>query len=147
MTKTQPASSLSFTLSLLGRFELTRPRSAVSFPNKKLAGFSLSGLHGTSASNTSKNPQACCGDCTSTCGDNVKRQGFNEAERGLVSQTVRAIEAQATDDLFRNDIGIRGVNAVWLARMRAKISGRDVWMSGQQLVDEGSGNLIPAPAR
>jgi hypothetical protein len=77
----------------------------------------------------------------------VKRQGFNEAERGLVSQTVRAIEAQATDDLFRNDIGLRGVNAVWLARMRAKISGRDVWMSGQQLVDEGSGNLIPAPAQ
>jgi ATP-dependent protease ClpP protease subunit len=85
----------------------------------------------------------------SSARDNVKRQEFSEGERVLVSETVRAIEAQATDDLFRNDIGIRGVNAVWLARMRTKISNRDIWMSAQQLVDEGSGivdSLIPEPA-
>lgn len=72
--------------------------------------------------------------------------GFGEAETALFSQTVKAIETQATDDFFRNDIGIRGV---WLARMREKIPGRDIWMSGQQLVDERSGivdRLIRTPA-
>lgn len=59
-----------------------------------------------------------------------------------------AIETQVTDDMFRNDIGIRGVSKVWLARMREKIPGRDIWMSGQQLVDERSGivdRLIRTP--
>jgi ATP-dependent protease ClpP protease subunit len=67
--------------------------------------------------------------------ENMKRQQFG-AE---AAQTVKAIEAHVTDHFFRNDIGIRGVNSVWLARMREKIQGRDIWMSGQQLVDERSG--------
>ena len=86
----------------------------------------------------------------SSAGENTKRQEFSETERALFSQAVKTIETQVTDDLFRNDIGIHGVNAVWLARMREKISGRDIWMSGQQLVDEGSGivdSLIRTPAR
>lgn len=82
--------------------------------------------------------------------DNIKRKELGEAEKALVSDIVETIETQVTDDLFRNDIGIRGVNGVWLAGMRKKITGRDVWMSGQQLVDEGSGivdGLIRTAAR
>jgi ATP-dependent protease ClpP protease subunit len=77
---------------------------------------------------------------------NLKRPEIGEAERALFSETVKIVEARATDDLFRNDIGIRGVNGVWLARMRKKIQGHDIWMSAQQLVDEGSGivdSLLP----
>jgi ATP-dependent protease ClpP protease subunit len=81
--------------------------------------------------------------------ENIKRQEFSASQEVIFSQAVEAIETQATDDFFRNDIGIRGINMVWLARMREKISGRDVWMSGQQLADEGSGivdHLIRTPA-
>jgi ATP-dependent protease ClpP protease subunit len=90
------------------------------------------------------------GVCASMCVPiflaGTKRMADPEA---LFSRAVKAIETQATDDFFRNDIGIRGINMVWLARMREKISGRDVWMSGQQLADEGSGivdHLIRTPA-
>jgi ClpP protease-like protein len=86
----------------------------------------------------------------SSASKNVKRQEFSPSEKAVFSLTVKAIETQVTDDFFRNDIGIRGVNTVWLATMREKILGRDVWMSGQQLVDEGSGivdRLIRTPAR
>jgi ATP-dependent protease ClpP protease subunit len=55
------------------------------------------------------------------------------------SEYRKVIETLVTDDLYANDIGTHGVNAAWLARMRARIDGRDVWVSGQQLVDEGSG--------
>jgi ATP-dependent protease ClpP protease subunit len=85
----------------------------------------------------------------SSARENMKRQQFSESETALFSQAVKAIETQATDDFFRNDIGIRGVSRVWLARMREKIPGRDIWMSGQQLVDEGSGiidRLVRTPA-
>ena len=81
--------------------------------------------------------------------ENIKRQQFGESETVALSQALKAIEAHVTDDLFRNDIGIRGVNRAWLGRMREKIPGRDVWMSGQQLVNEGSGvidRLLRTPA-
>lgn len=71
--------------------------------------------------------------------ENMKRQELTPSQEAAFSQTVKAIEARVTDDFFRFDIGIRGVNMVWLAGMRQKIPGRDVWISGQQLVDEGSG--------
>lgn len=82
--------------------------------------------------------------------ENNKRQQVSASEEAAFSQTLKAIEMQVTDDFFRNDIGIRGVNTAWLAGMRKKISGRDIWMSGQQLADEGSGivdRLIRAPDR
>ena len=81
--------------------------------------------------------------------ENMKRQEFSETEKAAFSAAFKTIETQATDEFFRSDIGIRGVNVVWLARMREKISGRDIWMSGQQLADEGSGivdRLIRSPA-
>jgi len=89
---------------------------------------------------------------SSSVRENMKRQQLSESETVLLSQAVKAIETQVTDDLFRNDIGIRGVSDVWLARMREKIPGRDIWMSGQQLVDERSGIIdrlirTPAPGR
>jgi ATP-dependent protease ClpP protease subunit len=80
----------------------------------------------------------------------TKRHEFSDSERILVSQVVKSIEGQVTDELFRNDIGIRGVSAAWLDGMRKKISGRDVWISGQQLVDERSGivdSLVRTSAR
>ena len=81
--------------------------------------------------------------------ESIKQKQFSESEAALFPQTVKAIETQVTDDFFRNDIGIRGVSRVWLARMREKIPGRDIWMSGQQLVDERSGiidRLVRTPA-
>jgi ATP-dependent protease ClpP protease subunit len=86
----------------------------------------------------------------SSARENTKRQEISESEKALFSQAVKTIEAQVTDEFFRTDIGIRGVSVGWLARMREKISGRDIWMSGQQLVDEGSGivdSLIRTSAR
>jgi ATP-dependent protease ClpP protease subunit len=82
--------------------------------------------------------------------ENVKRKQLSESEQALLSKFVKTIEAQATDAFFRSDIGIRGVNEAWLGKMREKISGRDVWMSGQQLVDERSGiveRLVRTAAR
>jgi ATP-dependent protease ClpP protease subunit len=82
--------------------------------------------------------------------ENTKRRVLSESEKAFLSETAKTIEARATDAFFRSDIGIRGVNVAWLARMREKISGRDIWMSGQQLVDEGSGivdRLIRTPDR
>jgi ATP-dependent protease ClpP protease subunit len=79
-----------------------------------------------------------------------KRQQIPASEEAAFSETVKAINAQVTDALFRNDIGIRGVNKAWLAMMRKKIPGRDIWVSGQQLADEGSGivdRLVGSPAR
>jgi ATP-dependent protease ClpP protease subunit len=75
----------------------------------------------------------------SNANGSTKPKEYTASEKAIHSQAVKAIANQVTDDLFRSDMGIRGVNTAWLARMRGKISGRDVWMSGQQLVDEGSG--------
>ena len=86
----------------------------------------------------------------SSARDNTTRPELSDSEKAFLSQTVKTIEAHVTDEFFRSDIGIRGVNVKWLAMMREKISGRDIWMSGQQLVDEGSGivdSLIRTPAR
>jgi ATP-dependent protease ClpP protease subunit len=87
---------------------------------------------------------------SSSARDSTKRQELTDSERAFLSRTVKTIEAHVTDEFFRSDIGIRGVNVKWLAMMRQKIAGRDVWMSGQQLVDEGSGivdSLVRTPAR
>jgi ATP-dependent protease ClpP protease subunit len=62
----------------------------------------------------------------------------------------KIIETVATDDLYENDIGTHGVNAAWIAQMRRRIDGRDIWITGQQLVDEGSGivdKLVSTAAR
>jgi ATP-dependent protease ClpP protease subunit len=86
----------------------------------------------------------------SSASGNMKRQELSDSEKALLSQAIKTIETQGTDEFFRSDIGVRGVSVVWLARMREKIAGHDIWMSGQQLVDEGSGildGLIRAPAR
>ncbi|WP_244423283.1 ATP-dependent Clp protease proteolytic subunit [Bradyrhizobium sp. ORS 375] len=79
--------------------------------------------------------------------DDLKRQEISETDKEVLS---RIVKTAVTDDLFRRDIGIRGVSTVWLAGMRKKIAGRDVWMSAQQLIDEGSGivdGLVRASAR
>ena len=81
--------------------------------------------------------------------DDTKRRELSESQRALFKEVVKTLETQATDELFRQDIGIRGVNGVWLAGMRKKIRERDVWMSAQQLMDEGSGivdSLVGPPA-
>ena len=45
----------------------------------------------------------------------------------------------ATDRFYSDDIGGQRVNAQWLAAMRKEVASREVWVSGQHLVDEGSG--------
>jgi len=79
----------------------------------------------------------------------AKPTELSESQKAVFKEVVKTLETQATDELFRQDIGIRGVNGVWLAGMRKKIRGRDVWMSAQQLMDEGSGivdSLVGPPA-
>jgi ATP-dependent protease ClpP protease subunit len=73
-----------------------------------------------------------------------------EADKVAAAKYRKVVETLVTDDLYANDIGTHGVNAAWLARTRAKIEGRDVWVTGQQLVDEGSGivgKLVSTAAR
>jgi len=79
----------------------------------------------------------------------INRQ-LSDDDRGRFKQAVKRFESNATDELFNEDIGIRGVNIAWAEKMRGKIAGRDIWMSGQQLVDEGSGivdRLVRTAAR
>jgi ATP-dependent protease ClpP protease subunit len=86
----------------------------------------------------------------SSSSGNMKRQELSDSEKARLSRAIKTIETRVTDELFRSDIGIRGVSTVWLTRMREKIAGHDIWMSGQQLVDEGSGivdSLIRTPTR
>ena len=56
-----------------------------------------------------------------------------------ISPIRKTIESLATDDLFLRDIATQRVNARWLAMMRTKITHREIWLTGRQLVDEGSG--------
>jgi ATP-dependent protease ClpP protease subunit len=59
---------------------------------------------------------------------------------GAQAEALRKVfETLATDSFYETDLGGQRVNAQWLAGMRGKIVGREVWVSGQQLVDEGSG--------
>ena len=44
-----------------------------------------------------------------------------------------------TNELFEDDFGPRSVDARWLNEMRGKIRGRDVWLTGNQLMQQGSG--------
>lgn len=85
----------------------------------------------------------------SSARETIKREELDKPENGFFREAVKAIESQATDDLFRNDIGPRGVSPVWLAMMRKKIAGRDIWMSAEELMKEGSGivdGLVRTPA-
>ena len=52
---------------------------------------------------------------------------------------IKAAEIEATDDLFGDDMGPRSIDARWLQNMRQKIKGHDVWLTGRQLTDQGSG--------
>lgn len=63
----------------------------------------------------------------------------SKIDREAVAPIRKTIEGLATDDLFLRDIGTQRVDARWLTNMRTKITGRDIWLTGRQLVDEGSG--------
>ena len=81
--------------------------------------------------------------------DDLKRRELSDSDRAAVSQVVKIVETAATDDFYQNDFDIRGVKPAWLAMMRRKITRGDVWMSGQDLVAEGSGvvdSLVRTPA-
>jgi len=71
--------------------------------------------------------------------ENLKRRELNDSERAADAQVVKTIETVITDNFFQNDFDIRGVKPAWLAMMRRKITHGDVWMSGRDLVAEGSG--------
>ena len=80
----------------------------------------------------------------------INRQQSSDDEKARFKQAVKRFESNATDELFNEDIGIRGVNVAWAEKMRGRIAGRDIWMSGQQLMDEGSGivdRLVRTAAR
>ena len=68
---------------------------------------------------------------------------------GAQAEALRKVfESLATDSFYETDIGGQRVNAQWLAAMRTRIVGREVWLSGRQLVEEGSGvvDALVAPA-
>ena len=80
----------------------------------------------------------------------INREKLSDDDKARLKQAVKTFEVSATDELFNEDIGIRGVNVAWTEKMRGKIAGKDIWMSGQQLMDEGSGvvdRLIRTAAR
>ena len=54
-------------------------------------------------------------------------------------QMLKQVLDHATSQLFDDDMGPRSVDAKWLEKMRQQIRGRDVWLTGRQLVDQGSG--------
>ncbi len=51
----------------------------------------------------------------------------------------QALETVITDRMFEEDIGSQRVNPLWLKDMRAKIVGKDIWLTAKQLVDADSG--------
>ena len=82
--------------------------------------------------------------------DKAGIHALSDDDKARFTKAVKEFEADATDELFREDIGIRGVNTAWAEKMRGRIAGRDLWMSGQQLMDEGSGvvdRLVRTAAR
>lgn len=67
---------------------------------------------------------------------------FHEASfksKAVPSQFYRAAVNKVTDRLFDDDIGGRSVDGKWLTGMRERVRGRDVWLTGRQLMDQGSG--------
>jgi len=78
--------------------------------------------------------------------------GSEDGRRTLAVNALarKAIETFVTDVFYESDIGGQRVNARWLREMRARIVGREIWVSAQQLVDEGSGvvdALVPTAAK
>src|SRR5213079_2109028 len=63
----------------------------------------------------------------------------SKIDREAISPVRKTIESLATDDLFQRDIGTQRVDARWLTSMRTKITHREIWLTGRQLVEEGSG--------
>lgn len=60
--------------------------------------------------------------------------------RQLSDPTIRKLAVNHfTNELFDDDFGPRSVDARWLKEMRRKIRGRDVWLTGTQLMQQGSG--------
>ena len=60
--------------------------------------------------------------------------------RQLANPEVRRMAVNHfTNELFDDDLGPRSVDAAWLKAIRTKIRGRDVWLTGQQLMQQGSG--------
>lgn len=59
---------------------------------------------------------------------------------GLQASMIRkGVVTKVTNELFDDDFGPRSVDAKWLAEMRRKIRGRDVWLTARQLTEQGSG--------
>ena len=74
---------------------------------------------------------------------------ISKTDRETISPIRKTIESLATDDLFSRDIATQRVDARWLTAMRTKITYNEIWLTGQQLVDEGSGvvdALVPTMA-
>ena len=75
---------------------------------------------------------------------------INKIDRETIAPIRKSMESLATDDLFLRDIGTQRVDARWLTNMRTKITQREIWLTGRQLVEEGSGvvdALVPKIAK
>jgi ATP-dependent protease ClpP protease subunit len=75
---------------------------------------------------------------------------ISKMDRETISPIRKTIGSLATDDLFLRDIGTQRVDARWLKNMRTKIAQREIWLTGLQLVQEGSGVvdvLVPKTAK
>lgn len=72
-------------------------------------------------------------------------QKLRQSAQGVLSKQEfasfeKTVTSGVTDGLFGRDMNYRDVNSDWLRNMRARVrGGNDVWLTGQQLVDQGSG--------
>lgn len=64
---------------------------------------------------------------------------ISRSERTEFAPILKNIEKNATDALYLRDLDADRVNDNWRVEMRRKITDRDVWLTGKQLVDQESG--------
>ena len=61
---------------------------------------------------------------------------YDESE---LAPVLKNLEKNATDALYLRDLDADRVNDNWRVEMRRKITDRDIWLTGKQLVDQESG--------
>ena len=59
--------------------------------------------------------------------------------REEITSRVKNLEHRMTDDIFLSDLDAPRVATDWRVQMRRKIAGRDIWLTGKQLMEQNSG--------
>lgn len=67
---------------------------------------------------------------------------FRDAVSEKINDVPERAIARATDQMLERFFKPEGVEAAWLADIRRRMKGRDVWLSAQELVNERSGVVL-----